>query len=153
MLYLVQHGEAVTKDIDPDRPLSDEGKLAVSDMATFLSNAGVYVDHIFHSGKTRARQTAEMFANSISESGIIEEIPGISPNDPVDALTTQLNHLDAPTMIVGHLPYLAKLVSQLLIQNSDQIIVHYLPGSVVCLDKDDKNHWTINWMVRPNLLK
>ena len=153
MLYLVQHGEAVTKEIDPDRPLSSDGKDAVMRLATFLSNQGISVDRVLHSGKTRARETAEIFAKSIAESGLTEAISGINPNDPVEKFVTDIEGLTAPTMIVGHLPFMAKLVSQLILHSDDVALVEYQPGSVVCLNKADNNNWTISWMIRPELIR
>ena len=153
MLYLVQHGEAVSKEIDPDRPLSNEGKDAVMRLATFLSNQGISVDRVLHSGKTRARETAEIFAKSIAESGLTEAISGINPNDPVEKFVTDIEGLTAPTMIVGHLPFMAKLVSQLILHSDDVALVEYQPGSVVCLNKAEHNNWIINWMIRPELIR
>ena len=153
MIYLVQHGEAVTKEVDPDRPLSDDGKNAVTRMASFMRNAGINLDRILHSGKTRAKQTAEIFAKSISETGAVEIINGIKPNDPVDDFAAEIDRFNTPTMVVGHLPFMAKLVSQLLIDSDVVALVGYQPGSVVCLEKDDDRHWVINWMLRPELLK
>jgi phosphohistidine phosphatase len=152
MLYLVQHGEAVTKEVDPDRPLSQSGKQAVTRTASFMRKAGIHLDRILHSGKTRAKQTAEIFAKSISELGAIEAISGINPNDPVDQFVAQIERYNTPTMIVGHLPFMAKLVSRLLIDNDTVALVEYHPGSVVCLSKNDDKQWTIQWMLRPELL-
>ena len=153
MLYLVQHGEAVTKDVDPDRPLSYEGRGAVTRMTAFLSNAGISVDRVLHSGKTRARQTAEIFAKSIAESGLTEAISGINPNDPVDDFLAYIERINTPTMVVGHLPFMAKLVSQLVVNSDDVPLVEYQPGAVVCLNKDVQNNWVVNWMMRPELLR
>ncbi|WP_455220217.1 phosphohistidine phosphatase SixA [Kaarinaea lacus] len=153
MLYLVQHGEAVTKEVDPDRPLSNDGKNAVTRMALFMKNAGINLDRILHSGKTRAKQTAEIFAKSISETGAVETVSGINPNDPVDDFVTEIDRFNTPTMIVGHLPFMAKLVSKLLIDSDVVALVGYQPGSVVCLEKDDDKHWVIYWMLRPELLQ
>jgi phosphohistidine phosphatase len=107
---------------------------------------------VLHSGKTRAKQTAEIFAKSISETGVIETIAGINPNDPVDQCAAVVERLNSPTMIVGHLPFMAKLVSKLVVDNDDAMLVDYQPGSVVCLGKGDGNHWVIQWMLRPELL-
>ena len=130
-----------------------DGNSAVASTATFLSNAGVNVDRILHSGKSRAKQTAEILAKSVSESGLIEAISGINPNDAVDEFIPSIEHINTPTMIVGHLPFMAKLVSQLLLGQDEKAIVEYQPGSVVCLGKDDNNDWVIHWMIRPALLK
>ncbi|WP_455206580.1 phosphohistidine phosphatase SixA [Kaarinaea lacus] len=152
MLYLAQHGEAVAKEVDPDRPLSIDGKDAVTRMTAFLKNAGINVEHVLHSGKTRAKQTAEIIAKSICDSGATETISAINPNDPVSEFMTRVERFNTPTMIVGHLPFMAKLVSKLLIGRDDVALVEYQPGSVVCLSKNDDNQWTIHWMLRPELL-
>ena len=152
MLYLVQHGEAVSKDVDPDRPLSTDGTIAIERMTAFLSNAGISIDRVLHSGKTRAKQTAAIFAKTIAESGLTEAISGINPNDSVDNFISSVEGLNTPTMIVGHLPFMAKLVSRLVINSDEIALVEYQPGTIVCLNKDNNDNWVINWMVRPELL-
>ena len=59
-LYLAQHGEALPKEIDPNRPLSDKGHSSVKGLAALLGRARVEVAKVVHSGKTRAKQTAEL---------------------------------------------------------------------------------------------
>lgn len=152
MLYLVQHGEAVSKEEDPDRPLSTQGESDVTQMAAFLANTGISVDRIVHSGKTRAKQTAGIFAKFISENGATEAVKGINPNDSVEAFADQLEAWNTPTMVVGHLPFMAKMVSHLMVQRSDFALLKYQPGSVVCMAKDDEGKWLLQWMVIPTLL-
>ena len=57
-LYLVQHGDAVPKDVDPDRPLSDQGRADIKRLTVWLSHQNVQVAQILHSGKNRAKETA-----------------------------------------------------------------------------------------------
>ena len=64
-LYLVQHGEALPKQVDPERPLSERGRSDVARVADFLKGAGIRVTRVAHSGKTRARQTAELLASFV----------------------------------------------------------------------------------------
>jgi len=59
-LYLVQHGEAKREEEDPSRPLTENGRREVEIVAKFLSEAGIKIDKILHSGKLRAAQTAEI---------------------------------------------------------------------------------------------
>ena len=40
-LYLVPPGDAVAKEVDPERPLSDRGRDEVRAMAGFLRRAGI----------------------------------------------------------------------------------------------------------------
>jgi phosphohistidine phosphatase len=152
MLFLVQHGQAVSKEQDPDRPLSSHGEADVSHMATFLAAAGITVDRIVHSGKNRAKQTAAILAKSISEGGTIEVMDGINPNDSIAAFADKVATWNTPVMVVGHLPFMAKLVTHLAAPDSEQAVVAYQPGSVVCMARDDSGHWAIQWLVRPELL-
>ncbi|MGD8885296.1 MAG: phosphohistidine phosphatase SixA [Gammaproteobacteria bacterium] len=152
MLYLVQHGEALSKEQDPDRPLSPRGESDITRIAGFLAASGISVDRVIHSGKTRARQTATILAGTLSATGAVETQDGISPNDSVEMFADVLTAWSTPTMVVGHLPFMAKLVTYLLTQNSEPSIVTYQPGSVVYMSQDEQNRWTLNWMVRPELL-
>ncbi len=40
-LYLMQHGNPVMEEVDPERPLSDQGKSDVRKVAEFLKRARV----------------------------------------------------------------------------------------------------------------
>lgn len=150
-IYLVQHGESLAKEIDPDRPLSPQGKIDVAYTADFLKTTGVNVGKILHSGKTRARQTAEILAEALSKKGILTAISGIDPNDPVDQFAKQINFWTEDTLIAGHLPFMAKLVAQLVLNNEANVVTAYQPGSVVCLARGDDGAWQIQWMLRPEL--
>ena len=152
MLYLVQHGDAVLRDKNPDRPLSDQGDRDIRKIANFLSKAGISVDKVLHSGKTRAKQTAEILAHVIAESGAIVYLPGLDPNDSVEPIAHQIEKLVTPTMIVGHLPFMAKLVGFLITHNDNSELIAYQPGTVVCLEKDKNARWQIHWMIRPSLI-
>jgi phosphohistidine phosphatase len=151
-LYLVQHGASVSKEIDPERPLSTQGERDVKQVAGYLQQAGVSVGQIKHSGKTRARQTAEILAKALLNNGKNDAIEGIAPNDPVDPLAESISGLDTNTMIVGHLPFMAKLVSYLITGKDDHSLLTYRPGSIVCLEQDENHPWQIQWMIRPDCL-
>jgi phosphohistidine phosphatase len=152
-LYLVQHGEACTKEIDPERPLTERGKDDVDRLAAFLEKAGIRPDRLIHSGKLRAMQTAERLANAIAPGVELEASGLINPNDNPKAFDWQSESWDTDTLIVGHLPFIAKLVSHLVIDDDDRLIAAYQPGSVVCLERQADHGWRIDWMIRPDLLK
>jgi len=65
-IYLMQHGKPVPKDKDPEKPLSERGRDEVQNIAGFLKKAGIQVEAVYHSGKTRARQTAEIMNSKIN---------------------------------------------------------------------------------------
>lgn len=151
-LYLVQHGEACAKEADPERPLTDEGHADIKRLAVFLEQTGIRVKRVIHSGKLRAEQTAERLAATIAPGIELEPSGLINPNDNPKAFDWQSESWDTDTLIVGHLPFMAKLVSHLLIEDETRAITDFHPGSIVCLEHADNNQWHINWMIRPELL-
>ena len=152
-LYLVQHGEAYAKDEQPERPLTERGREDVQRLAAFLHRAQVQVGRVIHSGKLRARQTAGLLAQAIAPGVALESSGLINPNDNPAAFDWQGDSWDQDTVIVGHLPFMAKMVSQLLLEDQDKIIAAYRPGSVVCLEHADDGAWQLAWMIRPELLR
>lgn len=152
-LYLVQHGEACDKAVDPERPLTERGRADMERLAGFLAQSGVRVERVLHSGKLRAQQSAECLAAVIAPGVELETSDLINPNDDPKAFDWQSGSWDRDTLVVGHLPFMARLVSHLLLGTEGQPITAYEPGSMVCLQRDGDEVWRINWMLRPELLR
>ncbi len=152
-LYLVQHGEAAAKEADPDRPLTDRGRAAVEAMGAFLRRADIWIPLIRHSGKTRARQTAKILAAQLVPMGNIEEAQGLKPNDPTAPIHSELSARQEDLAVVGHLPFLSNLASELLCGNAGAETVQFQQGGVVCLERDAPGTWHLQWMVTPDLLR
>lgn len=150
-LYLVQHGQQNPKEIDPEKNLSEKGEKDVEKIAAFLKKAGISILDIYHSGKARARQTAEILARGINLENEIIEKERIAPMDPIDTIEIELEKRMGDLMIVGHLPYLNKLASFLLTGNSDKEIILFQQGGVLCLEKVERK-WQISWMIIPELV-
>ena len=151
-LYLVRHGEAYSETFDPNRSLTEAGKATVDGMAQMAAAFNIPVSEIFHSGKTRARQTAEIFSNHLKPSAGIKEIRGISPNDDVTTIEPELDST-LNTMLVGHLPFMERLVSYLVIGSPDRSIIRFQTGGIVCLDQIVKHEpWHIKWALMPRMV-
>jgi phosphohistidine phosphatase len=152
-LYLVQHGEAVPEDVDPARPLCDGGRADVGRIAAFLAQDGVRPERIWHSGKRRAEQTAELLAAALAPGRGCEARAGLNPNDPIAAVAGEAAAWDRDVMLVGHLPFMARLAGRLAAGSDDAGVVAFQPGSVLCLERTKEQRWTIAWMIRPELLR
>lgn len=148
-LYLVQHGEAASKDVDPNRPLTEKGKEDISRMADFLKKRGIRVSATWHSGKLRAIQTAQILGEAVSTE--IAKQEDLAPNDPVDKWLEKLNARVKDVMIVGHLPFLQKLASLLLVGDESSRLITFRTGGVVCLEREEEK-WSLIWMVSPELV-
>ena len=151
-LYLVQHGEAVPAETDPKRPLSEKGRKDAMKLADFLKGGGVNIDIIWHSDKTRAVETARIFAESLHVKGSVEERKDLAPNDPVDILYSQILSLQKDLMIVGHLPFLQKLVHHALLHTDSAGIIRFFMAGVVCLELGKKGTWQLVFGVMPELI-
>jgi phosphohistidine phosphatase len=149
-LYLVQHGEAMAEEVDPARPLSDTGRSDVATVARFLAASGVRIDQVLHSGRLRAEQTAEILGAALGSAP--EARAGFNPRDPTGSVAREAAAWNQDVMLVGHLPFMAKLASRLVAGREDAGVVAFQPGSVLCLERGDQQRWTIAWMIRPELL-
>jgi phosphohistidine phosphatase len=150
-VYLVQHGDAVPERLDPERPLSAVGRREVHAVARLLADTGVRPAHVVHSGKLRAQQTAELLATAVAPGRVPEAIAGLSPKDSVEPMVRRIADWTSDVMLVGHLPFMGKLVARLVAGDEGKPVAAFVPGTVVCLERDEANHWTIVWMVRPAL--
>jgi phosphohistidine phosphatase len=151
-LYLIQHAKAAPAEIDPDRSLTKEGLRDIRKVAEFIKPLNLHVEYLWHSGKKRAEQTAEVLAEAIKVNKNMTARDGLGPNDDVTALAHELAAAKEDIAIVGHLPFLAKLASLLLIGSESANTVAFKNGGIVCLARSDDNQWQINWMVIPELL-
>ncbi len=152
-LFIVRHGNALSKEADPQRGLSESGKEDVANVAAFLKRGNFQVERVFHSGKKRAWETAEMFRNCLTGNGLFDERDWLGPLDPVVPVVKKIQNLSKYTMFVGHLPFVGKLVSHLITGNEDIGVVSFTPGMVVCLERDGNEIWSVAWVVSPELLK
>lgn len=151
-LYLVQHGNAVDKSVDPDRPLTSRGAHDIEKVAACLSVHRLDVTSIWHSGKTRARQTAELMAKHALPRAGTDDHPYLDPDDDPKSIAALLRKIDSNLMIVGHLPFLSRLASLLLTGDRDGDLIHFVNGGVVCLERDSTDHWRLVWAVTPDLV-
>jgi phosphohistidine phosphatase len=152
-VYLVQHGQAKSKDIDPDRHLTEKGIRDIEKVSAFIKAAGAKTDVIWHSGKTRAAQSADILGKDlISKEGIIQR-GGLAPNDDPETIKKELTKSEKNIMIVSHLPFLGKLAASLLIDDDSASIVAFQQGGIVCLEKDEDMEWHIAWMVVPEIIQ
>ena len=151
-LYLVQHGKSLSKEQDPEQGLSKEGYADVNRIAGVAAGYGVRPTAIRHSGRKRARQTAEIFAEALrGEMSKAEPISGIGPLDDVAAVANTLKTGDN-LMLVGHLPFMERLTGFLITGSAEKLIFKFQNGGIVCLDKNpDAQWWFIKWTLMPRI--
>ena len=148
-VYLVQHGQSLSKEKDPAKGLSDIGRqetLKIADVALMYQ---VPVSKILHSGKARAEQTAQIFKDILKVNPPLGKADGIGPLDDVTDLGSRIDP-ESNRMIVGHLPYMERLVSFLTAENFELRVIRFQNSGIVCLDRDEKG-WFIKWTLNPHI--
>jgi phosphohistidine phosphatase len=93
----------------------------------------VPVGSIFHSGKKRARQTAEILDSALNPEGGVAAMTGLNPMDDVQSFSKNLSPQDN-RMFVGHLPFMEKLTAFLITQDEKRPVFQFQNGGIVCLD-------------------
>jgi len=151
--YLVQHGKAKSPEEDPNRGLSNEGRKEVECIAEFLSELRISVSLIQHSGKTRAEETAHLYAEGIRCTSGPVHTQGMEPNDDPSMTANFLKVYTDDVLIVGHLPHLERLTSLLVTGYPDHRPVAFRNGGIVCLQKDVGGVWSILWVIVPEVLR
>lgn len=152
-LYLVQHGDAKSKDEDPDRPLTERGRADVGAVGAMVGAGNVRVDRVLHSGKTRARQTAEILAASTKPSRGVGAAEGLDPMADPNVWGRRVRGDDRDLMLVGHLPHLGRLASLLLCGDPERNVVQLRQGGILCLHRGPNGRWSVQWMVMPDLVQ
>ncbi|QMT60907.1 phosphohistidine phosphatase SixA [Legionella sp. PC997] len=147
-IYLVQHGESLKKEIDPQQSLSKTGTADIENLGHFIARQKIEIAHLFHSGKHRAEQTAAILASNLSKT--IELHHGLSPLDDVNPIANEINQQTHDLMLVGHMPFMGKLIGKLVLLDEERSIIALIPGTIVCLEKTNEGKWLINWVRRPD---
>ncbi len=152
VVYLVQHGEAVPKDVDPGRPLTDQGRRDVECTALMAARLGLEVRQIRHSGKARAAQTAQILGKALSPPDGVVATSGLAPKADVQPVAEALGAEADPMMLVGHLPFLARLAGLLMTGDVNRPVVGFQMGAIVCLVRED-GLWQVAWILTPEMAR
>jgi phosphohistidine phosphatase len=150
-IYLARHGD-YTVDMTNLDMLTEKGKQDMSAMAHFLQGLNLRVVNIFHSVKNRAQQSAELLAQGIVSETPMEMRRGLAPEDDEVAFANEIIHWDDDILVVGHLPFIGRLVSLLVTGNPNKEIVEFETGTLVCLEQKEQTRWAIRWVLATELL-
>lgn len=150
-IYLVQHGKSYSKEADPEQPLTQQGIAEINRIAAAAKGHGVQPNIIYHSGKKRAEQTAELFAGALCPPDGVAQLHNINPLDDVQQFPVQ-ECSENNAMVVGHLPYLEKLTSYLITQQTGFQVLRFQNAGIVCLEHDETSDgFRIRWTLMPGI--
>lgn len=148
-LYLVRHGEAESSRKNPCCPLSEEGRREVNSVAAVLARKGVAVDRIECSTKERAMETADILAGALGIADKVVVRDGLKPGDPVQIVLDELRDGNEDRMLVGHMPYMPKMLETLLGSVKEAGKFVFTTATVVCLSGEPGRSWKVEWIESP----
>ena len=146
----MQHGEAVSKDVDPERPLSEQGVRDIRILAIHMKNMDVQLGKIFHSGKLRAGQSAGLIAETLSPDIKPVQADGLNPNDDPAVIVGDIEQIGDNVLIASHMPFVSRLCSTLLTGATEAAFAS-TPGTLFCLEAAEGG-WRLAYMLRPDFL-
>ena len=158
-LYLLRHGIAVDPGTpgyaaDSDRPLLPKGERKLQSIGEAIQALDISFDLILSSPYVRARQTAEIIADTCKSKKKIElsEVltPGGSPRKLIESLT-RLRPVPEDVLLVGHEPYLSELIS-LLISGQSGLSISMKKGGLCKLTAEPLEYGrcaTLDWLLAP----
>jgi phosphohistidine phosphatase len=151
-VYLIQHGEAKAKEEDPARSLTDRGAADTQKVAAFVKPLGLHVRAIWQSGKMRAAQTAEAFAGAVTADEGVVQRDGMAPKDDVGPVRKAIERSEGDLMLVGHMPFMAKLAGRLLAGKESARPVAFQNAGVACIERSAAGAWQVRWILTPESL-
>lgn len=144
LLFLVHHGEAVAPDADPARPLTADGAASMTRTAQAAVARGARPEVVWHSGKLRARQTAEIMWRACNPLATLSATRDLQPGDPPVWMRDRLRSEPRDLLLAGHYPHLPRLLALLL--NDAAAESGFPPHGMVALrTEDDGETWTEEW--------
>ena len=148
MILLIHHADALSPAVDPMRPLSSVGLAGAARVAEGVAVRGAHPDVIWHSGKLRARQTAEAYWKRCNPLAAFSATRGLQPTDPtnwiVDSIAGETSHI----LLAGHFPQLPRLLGRLTTGNPEADPVDFPLNGIVALEDVD-GKWVERWRLNP----
>jgi phosphohistidine phosphatase len=145
-LYLVHHGDAVGPDVDARRPLSPAGVAGVERIAAQAAAKGARPQVVWHSGKLRAKQTAEAVWRACNALAQFSASRDLQPDDPPQWFRDRLRGESRDIAIAGHFPHLPRLLA--LLVSGGEAGTDFPPHGVVALEThDDGETWHEVWRI------
>jgi len=161
-LYFMRHGIAVDsidsgEGSDRERRLTPKGIKRMTKAAKGLAALSLTFDRILTSRLERARQTANIVAETLQLANRVQEIEQLSPDCSVKDLLAALEAYagQKEILLVGHEPLLSGTISFLLSGKSSAAI-RLKKGGLCCLEVDSvppRGNAVLQWLLTPKQLR
>ena len=143
-IFILRHGIAVEPgtpgyEDDSGRPLISKGERRLRAAAAAMKQLELSFDLMLSSPFTRARQTAEIVAAALKLKKRLRACDDLIPGGSARALIQTLDGWKpAPenVLLVGHEPYLSRLISLLVSGSADAVAIEMKKGGLCKLEAE-----------------
>jgi phosphohistidine phosphatase len=158
-LYILRHGiaeEVSQSGLDRDRVLTEEGIEKTKSAGKALRRLELHFDAILTSPYARARQTAEIVANELNLTSVLQLVDAIGADSSAETVLTAVQKLirkQSSILVVGHEPILSSLIS-LLLSGSPNLSVTMKKGGLCKLNcvRLEAAGARLDWLLAPKHL-
>jgi phosphohistidine phosphatase len=149
MIYLIRHADAVSDEVDPERPLSARGREQVAGVCRILAKGAAFNPaEIWRSPLVRSRETAELLARGLKLTAPVILKPGLEPNDDPAGIAGILAAEERDIAVVGHEPHLGVLAA-LMVEGPERMGMPYpFPKAGVLALSRTGRRWRPEWLAR-----
>jgi phosphohistidine phosphatase len=162
-LYFLRHGIAVDHgepgiNSDADRALTSKGERKTRTIAKAIRALELSFDLILSSPYLRAKQTAEIVAAELKLQKKLSFSDELTPGGNPKALIQRLSQLEPETqsvVLVGHEPYLSKLIGLLSVGQTSAAI-ELKKGGLCKMEADALSYGrcaTLCWLLTPKQME
>ena len=119
VLFILRHGEAGSRITDAakdsDRALTANGRTEMQKIGKSLKESGLRAGRIVTSPLRRARETAEIIAQTL-KIPLLEEWDELKPDGNRESLYRKLARIEtiSSVVLVGHEPYLTSIIAEII---------------------------------------
>jgi len=162
-LYLLRHGIAVEPgtagyELDSERPLTAKGESRLREAARAMEALELSFDLILSSPFLRARQTAEIIARNLKLRSKPAFSDALTPEGNPRSLIQQLNGFrpePGNVLLVGHEPFLGKLIA-LLAAGNTSLEIDFKKGGLCKLEAESLQYGRcakLAWLLTPRQME
>ena len=162
-IFILRHGIAVERgtrgfEKDADRPLTAKGKRQLRKSAAAMKRMKLRFDLILSSPYERAKRTAEIVAEELKLKKRLKFTDSLKyESDPAMAIgeIAMLKRMPKNLLLVGHEPYLSRLISWLT-SGEDTTAIDFKKGGLCKLEVEKLMPGKcaqLAWLLSPRLMK
>ena len=159
-LFIVRHGIAQARGTaglrsDAERSLTPKGRQRARQAAEGLRAMGCRPGRIGTSPLPRAEQTARIIGEALGCGAAVEVCQFLAPGANADDVTPWLGQDDVDAMIVGHMPDVADIASELL-SGGGRLSIVFKKSAACCIAFDGRpaaGEGRLEWLIQPRQLR